>query len=215
MSTFKVTYNIVGVLGWSALLLTSLQHIITTKNFHILQSDNVWKIVQLVQSMQVLEIIMSLLRITRSPVLASLVQVIARMFVVFLVFPFVKDSDYPALAIIPWCLADLIRSLYYTNVELKINNNFIEWLRYSAFLILYPIGISGEFMSANLALEKISISKIYYDQSFTILDYEISLSSSIKVFRALCVPGMVVLYVYLLKQRSKLNKKKTNTKKSN
>lgn len=50
-----------------------------------------------------------------------------------------------ANVIIPWCIAEIIRFSYYQFGDNKI----LKFLRYNAFLVLYPVGIFGELRCVN------------------------------------------------------------------
>ena len=58
----------------------------------------------------------------------------------------VKDG-WILLVTIPWALSDIIRYTYYIQKLLKKNFYIIEYIRYTAFIILYPIGYLGEIIN--------------------------------------------------------------------
>lgn len=66
------------------------------------------------------------------------------------------NSFYHAMMCIAWCCAELPRYLFYTLKEITGDANKVPfplfWLRYSVFAILYPIGISGEWIVSWLSL---------------------------------------------------------------
>ena len=58
----------------------------------------------------------------------------------------VKDG-WILLVTIPWALSDIIRYTYYIQKLFKKNFYIIEYIRYTAFIILYPIGYLGEIIN--------------------------------------------------------------------
>jgi len=62
------------------------------------------------------------------------------------------DTFYHAMMCAAWCCAELPRYLFYTLKEISGDGNRVPfplfWLRYSVFAVLYPIGITGEWVVA-------------------------------------------------------------------
>ncbi|GMF08347.1 unnamed protein product [Ambrosiozyma monospora] len=100
---------------------------------------------------------------------------------------------------IAWSITEVIRYYYYAvNILTEGNPPYmLKWLRYSTFLVLYPLGISSEwgmlYLSLNEAKETVGI--VYW--AFFVANLVIYF------------PGSYVMYTYMLKQRKKaLNPKK-------
>ena len=53
-----------------------------------------------------------------------------------------------------WTLTEIIRYSYYTLNLMNTNVGIITWLRYTLFIVLYPIGVTGELLCYYFALPK-------------------------------------------------------------
>ena len=53
-----------------------------------------------------------------------------------------------------WTVTEMIRYLFYTLNLLEVNVALITWLRYTLFIGLYPIGVTGELLCYYFALPK-------------------------------------------------------------
>jgi len=88
------------------------------------------------------------LRWTNTNPIVALLQQTGRMGNILFVFSHIgKTSPYPAMAIIAWCFAELIRFGSYMNDGFNAKMSWIKHIRYNAFIILYPTGAIGEFLS--------------------------------------------------------------------
>jgi hypothetical protein len=103
-----------------------------------------------VQTAAVLEILHSILRLVRSPVLSAIIQVSSR---VLLLWPYTFRSKTAQqhwslyLMVLSWCLVEVVRYIFYGLKALKIDvPKPFMWLRYSLFIVLYPSGILGEIL---------------------------------------------------------------------
>jgi hypothetical protein len=47
--------------------------------------------------------------------------------------------------LLAWFIAEIIRYAYYVSGMFNVQGKLITWLRYSAFIICYPVGVVSEF----------------------------------------------------------------------
>ena len=71
--------------------------------------------------------------LTKNSVLAAVLQIISRIYVLLVIFPNVPaDSRFLiSLTIVIWAQSEIIRFAFYTVKK----NDFIAWLRYNLFLV--------------------------------------------------------------------------------
>jgi very-long-chain (3R)-3-hydroxyacyl-CoA dehydratase len=95
-----------------------------------------------VQSLMVLDIVHVLLRLTPGDFLTTLLQVASRLYLAWFILPAQPAiSRWNYVMFTAWSLAEIIRYFYYNVPTLKT----LTFLRYSAFLVLYPLGVlTGE-----------------------------------------------------------------------
>ncbi|PLN80445.1 PTPLA-domain-containing protein [Aspergillus taichungensis] len=147
------------------------------------------------QTLAVAEILHAATGLTRSPVLTTFTQVFARSVQVWAInygYPDVMARSLPVYTamLIAWSTADVIRYLYFVVMSAGLSiPGWLKWLRYSLFVVLYPVGIGGEwwlmFGAARAASTGWLLEWVWY---FCL---------------ALYGPGSVMMYGYMLKQRRK------------
>jgi very-long-chain (3R)-3-hydroxyacyl-CoA dehydratase len=110
-------------------------------------------LLNIAQGMALLEIFHALLKWVKSPVGSTAAQVSSRIMVLVLINIFLRQSSLSAIAQIgivavslAWGITELVRYLFYF---LSLFNNppkWLLWMRYSFFIVLYPAGVSGEWL---------------------------------------------------------------------
>ncbi|BGP20033.1 hypothetical protein JCM10213_000585 [Rhodosporidiobolus nylandii] len=117
--------------------------------------------VKWVQTAAVLEAVHSGLRLVRSPFGTTVAQIASRLALVWGVcelFPRVPCSPFYISMVTAWSCAEIIRYIHYAIGLVGIKSKALEWLRYTAFYILYPVGAGSEavliYLSAPYAKEQ-------------------------------------------------------------
>ena len=104
-----------------------------------------------------------------------------------------------------WSIIEIVRYSYYIlSLFQKDFSNFnipylLIWCRYSFFVVLYPIGVSGEIITIWNAKKDFS--------KYTLLknnDFKITLADLVYPAYILYIPSLIFLYGYLFKQRKKV-----------
>lgn len=197
MQTINSIYNRVSLAGWLAVQILSTITLYTDgdgmKQDHSENFATPIFIMQLVQTLQLLDIIFILLGISKGNILSSVSQIAGRLLVAW-VYTSTKIAPLPiANMLIAWSLAETNRYLYY-----EFKNNLTEFFRYNAFIVLYPIGIYGEMTVINDYINKTSLTELQI--------------LMVRITQGCIVVGGVFLYFYMLGNRRK--KQKTHKKKS-
>lgn len=135
-------YNLVSMLLWIILA--------AWFPFHFNGPPKVWIIaLLLVQGLAFLEIIHVAVGWVKTSLANTVIQYISRMFIsslIYLLFlPMESGGDCwiktgTSMIFVAWPMAEVIRYAYYLNGKHKL----LQWLRYSAFIILYPFGVFAE-----------------------------------------------------------------------
>ena len=106
----------------------------------------------IVQTAASLEMLHSLIGLTRSPFSSTFMQVMSRLILVHGYT--LRSVDAQAhwslfLMLGSWSLVEIPRYLFYCCAQLFLSHEipgWLFWLRYSLFMILYPTGITGEWV---------------------------------------------------------------------
>lgn len=87
------------------------------------------------------------LGVVPAPVFTTAMQVASRLFLMWAVcwpFPQLNTSVFYSSMLLAWSLTEVIRYNFFALKQFDSVPGWLNWLRYSAFLVLYPVGISSE-----------------------------------------------------------------------
>lgn len=191
---YLVTYNACCLAGWSMALWRAVAAIAEPSWGAF---GGVWKasgsIVLMFQFAMCLEILHAVLGLVRSPVFTTWLQVFSRLWTV--VLPVVGDAclaeqSMPGLMLVSWASVEVIRYSFYLSALVLPKVPYpIFWLRYTAFAILYPTGITGELGTAFGALG-------------------CGVSPLIKIIMVFYIPGAPFMYMNMVGNRKSAFKKR-------
>lgn len=188
------SFNLFQFFGWLLCLNLFLLHVLlkyalrrddeSTNNI-LSMSITVLKITQ---TIQIFEVVLAALKLGGSSVLTTSVQILSRLLVIYIFL--YKDTPLINLVLflIPWCIADSTRALFYVQKDTKL----LGLLRYNLFIVMYPVGVTGEVLLIEKSLIQNKLLDYYY---------------FIRLYQITTVVGLVFLYTYLLQQRKKFYKK--------
>lgn len=153
---YLASYNLGQTLGWSYILYLIIQYYINP--FHNTLWDKTQLPVIIFQNAAALEIIHAAIGLVSSNVIITTFQVWSRMMVVvgvILATPHTYAAASPGLplALIAWSITEIIRYFYYFTNLIGIVPHILVWLRYTTFIILYPIGVTGELLCFYAAIQ--------------------------------------------------------------
>lgn len=136
-------YNLVQLTGWF-LALVSLP-------FSFMLS---FYTVCFVQILSLLEIFHAYKKWNNSSPLLCFIQIAARLFILFFTYLLIFFTIFKEILffytvvysmLLAWFIAEIIRYAYYVSGMFNVQGKLITWLRYSAFIICYPVGVIAEF----------------------------------------------------------------------
>eukprot|EP00182_Erythrolobus_australicus_P000384 CAMPEP_0185831440 /NCGR_PEP_ID=MMETSP1353-20130828/1489_1 /TAXON_ID=1077150 /ORGANISM="Erythrolobus australicus, Strain CCMP3124" /LENGTH=198 /DNA_ID=CAMNT_0028529497 /DNA_START=184 /DNA_END=780 /DNA_ORIENTATION=+ len=155
--------------------------------------DEVAPALKVWQTGAVLEVLHALVGFVRSPVSSTLLQVTSRVYVLWLVaaaVPEARASPVFSSMIVAWCLAEIPRYLWY-GISLVSKPPFaLTWIRYSGFLLLYPVGAGSEIVITAISLP--------YQRALQPAPWRYVLCIAALI---VYVPGLPYMYYYMMRQR--------------
>ncbi|CAL1525936.1 unnamed protein product [Lymnaea stagnalis] len=96
------------------------------------------------QAISVLEILHSLFGLVKSNILVSLLQVMGRNFILFILVlqePRLQISPLCWYLFFVWTFVEVIRYPFYMFQLVNFEIKYLTWLRYNIWIVLYPLGI--------------------------------------------------------------------------
>ena len=204
-SLYLILYNFVQLCGWSFFFLKGINLIINSKSFQEIYLDT-HLILEYCQYGAFMEIIHSIIGLVRSSIFATSIQIIGRIIIVVILqfFESAISKGY-LLIFFAWSIVEIVRYTYYIinllqKEFVKFNIPYLLiWCRYSFFIVLYPIGVSGEMITVWNAKKDFSKFILY-----KINNFNFTVANLIYPIWLFYIPALVYLYGYLFKQRRKV-----------
>ena len=206
---YILVYNLVQLIGNLCVIASITRFIIdnrgVTDSYHLGAP-----IIQVLLGLQWLEIIHTLVGLAKGSPVTSFMQVFGKSIVFFV---FLNSKDVPSevtsswtsgILLLAWSWGDSLRFLFYLQNQLGFNLRLIVWLRYSGWIILYPVGILAE--GVTLLLNIYSLKKT--ERLSYSLPNQLNISfdpvSAIYVYVCLILPlGGFKMLSYMWSQRIK------------
>ncbi|KAF2881856.1 hypothetical protein ILUMI_24320 [Ignelater luminosus] len=204
IKTYLLIYNLTQFICWLTILLRLLDH-----DYNILKGENsslyqniIWPIT-ITHLLANLEIIHAITNIVPSNLRVTLMQIFLRMYIACIISHVAQYGIGFAMVIHAWTFADLIRYSYYTLYIMKIAPYFVRWLRYSVFVVAYPLGAVGEhfcLFAAHMHVMRFGPWNVRIANTDIILLHKYILY----ILWVISAPMLLHLYMHMLKQRKKV-----------
>jgi len=216
---YLASYNLGQTLGWSYILYQIIQYYIESSSDSTLW-DKAKLSVIVFQNAAVLEIMHAAVGLVRSNVIVTTFQVFSRVMVVvgvILATPYTYAAASPGLplALIAWSITEIIRYLYYFGNVFGIVPHVLVWLRYTTFIILYPLGVTGELLCFYTAVKYASANP---DSWSYVLpnkwNFTFSYLYLLIIVTLAYIPGFPQLYLHMFAQRRKILNPSATAKKT-
>lgn len=150
-----------------------------------------------------MEVVHAMLGMVRAPVFTTFIQILSRVALVGVVdaFPSLHASTHIYTFAFAWSFTEVVRYAWYAINLLGKPPKAHTWLRYSTFTILYPLGVFGEMCLYVQAMPQLlTVPAI----TMSVPAFTVSLGAFVKYFVFVSyVPGLPILYMHMLSQRSK------------
>ncbi|CAD5119350.1 DgyrCDS7967 [Dimorphilus gyrociliatus] len=198
---YLVVYNVVQFFGWFMIFYGLINAGSTKSVFKICST-----LLYIFQTAAILEVVHAALGLVKSNVFLTFFQVLSRVFVVWGIsysVPETRATNGTTMYLAAWSITEIVRYAYYAINLLSDVPYFIVWARYTFFIVLYPIGVTGELLVFYNALPSVKKSGLYsfhlpnkYNFSF---DYYTLLIIGMLTY----IPIFPQLYMHMFKQRGK------------
>ncbi|VDD96984.1 unnamed protein product [Enterobius vermicularis] len=143
-------------------------------------------------------------RLVPSPVGTTAQQIASRITVVWLVLYVSRSSFGVPLILIAWSITEVVRYSFYATKILDKTPEFLKWMRYSFFIVLYPVGALGEILIVLAALPEVAVKKQLTLEMPNSFNIGFSFWWFLVVFAAFYPFGFPPLYKYMFRQRNKV-----------
>jgi len=204
--TYLVAYNTIQTLGWSFLLFQMATHLLSGGEVSTLYANTKLSL-QIFQTGAALEIFHAIFGLVRSSVQVTTQQVFSRVYVVWAILYMCPTSQlsigFPLL-LFAWTITEIIRYSMYAVSLVGNPPFFLTWLRYTFFIIAYPVGVSGELICMYTALLQAMQQDILSVQLPNMLNVTFSFPLLILGIMLAYIPLFPPMYLYMFGQRKKV-----------
>lgn len=216
MQTYVTWYN-----AWLAGAWTRILYLLCTSVWNgkdrIETYDGLRNELLLAQTLAVMEVVHAALGIVRSSAFLTAMQVASRLVVVWAVLQSVPSSQNAELVVVngalqlnvvslllAWSITEIIRYTFYMLKELEALPYMLLWMRYTAFILLYPIGVASELVLAWSAWNHATKHGGPSIKMPNAWNFGIDFSACILAFMAAYLYGFPMLYMHMIRQRKKV-----------
>jgi very-long-chain (3R)-3-hydroxyacyl-CoA dehydratase len=203
---YLFVYNIIQFLGWSYGMVRFLTHLTDNNGNYKLSWNHVATSVTFFQTLQAIEVLHCIIGLVPSNAVQTAGQIFSRLVVVWGILRPVsesRDSLGVPLLLFAWSLAELTRYIYYALNIYNIIPKFVVWCRYTFFIALYPIGVTGELLTIISSLPFIRKRLLFSLPLPNILNVSVYYDLILIGIMLSYIPFFPQLYLYMLKQRKK------------
>ncbi|XP_033066894.1 very-long-chain (3R)-3-hydroxyacyl-CoA dehydratase 2 isoform X2 [Trachypithecus francoisi] len=147
------------------------------------------------------------LGIVPSSVVLTSFQVMSRVFLIWAVTHSVKEvqsEDSVLLFVIAWTITEIIRYSFYTFSLLNHLPYLIKWARYTLFIVLYPMGVSGELLTIYAALPFVRQAGLYSISLPNKYNFSFDYHAFLILIMISYIPIFPQLYFHMIHQRRKI-----------
>ncbi|CAI5655310.1 unnamed protein product [Oreochromis niloticus] len=162
-TAYLVIYNVVMTAGWLVIAVGLVRAYLARGSYHGLYYS-IEKPLKFFQTGAVLEILHCAVGIVPSSVVLTGFQVMSRVFLTWAVTHSVREvqsEDSVLLFVTAWTVTEIIRYSFYTFSLLNHLPYLIKWARYTFFIVLYPMGVTGELLTIYAALPYVQKTGLY------------------------------------------------------
>jgi hypothetical protein len=106
--------------------------------------------------------------------------------------------------VVAWGLVEVVRYLYLTLNLFKRAPDWLTWLRYTLFYILYPVGVYGEMRVLYDALPYLQERSVFSIELPNDWNFSFSFTSYVSLLvYVMYIPGLYLQYTHMMRQRVK------------
>ena len=134
---------------WSFGLFIVLSYVIRKGTFTNVYPE-VQTILLIFQTLQLMEVLHCIIRLVPSNPFQTFIQILSRLILVWgILLPVVESrgSIGVPMLLVAWSIAEMTRYMYYALNIYNLVPYILVWMRYTFFIVLYPLGVSGELLT--------------------------------------------------------------------
>ncbi|CAG5865281.1 unnamed protein product [Menidia menidia] len=204
--TFFIVLYPMGVSGELLTIYAALPHVQKTGLFSI-SLPNKYNFSFDYHAFLILVMVSYTPRIVPSSVVLTGFQVLSRVFLTWAVTHSVREvqsEDSVLLFVTAWTVTEIIRYSFYTFSLLNHLPFLIKWARYTFFIVLYPMGVSGELLTIYAALPHVQKTGLFSISLPNKYNFSFDYHAFLILVMVSYIPLFPQLYFHMIRQRKKV-----------
>jgi very-long-chain (3R)-3-hydroxyacyl-CoA dehydratase len=202
-----MTWTISVFFSWSYMLYQLIAFYTIDKGAAATLWDYIKLTVIVFQNAAVLEIVHAATGLVPSNVLITTFQVLSRVMVVCGVVMGTDAGQVSPglpLALLAWSVTEIIRYGYYALNLINAVPSLLIWLRYTTFIALYPIGVTGELLCFYWAQREVAETRMWSLAMPNKYNFIFSYWHFLWFVMLLYIPLFPQMYLHMFAQRRKI-----------
>jgi len=143
---YLIGYNLIAFFAWLLYLILFVGEGFSLNSFNLL-------LLNIAQGLAIMEIVHVLLRWVKSPIASTSAQVLSRLLVLAAIDWAVTMQTLTHMSLVgilvvsfAWGITELVRYSFYASQLVSRTPKWLLWMRYTFFIVLYPTGVTGEWL---------------------------------------------------------------------
>jgi len=207
---YLLSYNVCQLAGWSYVGLLLWPHLVYFLKSSGQGSSAVYRdcsdILRLFQVGAYLEVVHNLTGLVKGNPVITASQITSRCVIACIVtdnFLAARESAAYVTMLFAWTLTEMVRYTFYALSVIDIKLALVTWLRYTLFIVLYPLGAGSELVTMYSAMPDIKKSSILTLAMPNQFNATFSLYYALIIFALMYPPAFPQLYLHMFSQRRK------------
>uniref|UniRef100_A0A672YDM7 Very-long-chain (3R)-3-hydroxyacyl-CoA dehydratase n=1 Tax=Sphaeramia orbicularis TaxID=375764 RepID=A0A672YDM7_9TELE len=162
------------------------------------------KVMFFCQILASVEVLNAAFGVVRTRVLPSLIQVVGRNFILFIIFGSLEEMQNKPVVFFVfylWSSIEIIRYPFYLLSYCDIEWKTLTWLRYTVWIPLYPLGVLAEAVAVIQAIPMFDETKLFSIPLPKPIGTSVSFSYILYIYLVLMVLGLYINFCHLYKLR--------------
>jgi len=203
---YLVFYNTAQCLGWSFLLMQMFAHFRSGGTADSLY-ESVSLTLKIFQTGALLEIVHAMLGLVKSNPVVTLQQVFSRVYILWLVLELLPPSRLSVgvlFLLFAWTITEMIRYSMYAISLIAHTPYLLTWLRYTFFIVAYPVGVTGELLVSYAGLQYAKSKGVLTIGMPNSLNFIFNFYLVMIMVMLLYIPLFPPMYLHMFVQRKKV-----------
>lgn len=202
--SYLTWYNCTQASLWSLCFFNIIYSVVLGRDAHQAYLSGVWY-ARIGQALAWLELLHALTGLAGGGIVATFIQNLGRSVVLFAVLGYIPPAQSTTAVILltAWAIADVVRYALYVSSAVGVTPPWLLYLRYSLFLVLYPVGIVAEWLIYWNTLTYIDVHSLHRVRLPNTWNFAFDFGVWNRIVLGLYVYFAPFMYSYMLRQRKK------------